>query len=204
MKKYSQIINIVLLIGIVILYILHFTGKEEKDSPVQQTFKMPVQEAGSDKPMIAFVNVDSLIANYELYGELADKLLNERSSLETELTRKNQAFEKEVEDFQYKVNKVLVTRAEAAQIEAQLGLKQQNLIALKDTMAYNLLQKEQIMNQTLHDNIINEIVEFNKSYNFQFVLSQTLGGSILYGNGNLNITKPILDILNDKYRKAKQ
>ncbi len=204
MKKYSVLVNIVLLVAVVVLYVLHFSGKKEEETTVQQPFNIPVQQSGSDTPSIVFVNVDSLLANYLLYTELADKLLNERSTLEAELIRKTQAFEKEVADFQYKVNKVLVTRAEAAEIETQLGIKQQNLLALKDTMAYSLLQEEQSMNQMLHDKIIDEINEFNKSNNFQFVLSQTLGGSILFGNGNLNITKNILDRLNDKHNKAKK
>jgi len=204
MKKYSDILIVVLIIAVAGLYVLHFTGNGDKEQTLQPALNIPVQKGGSNTPAIAFVNVDSLLANYLLYTELADQLLNERSTLENELLRKNQVFEKEVEDYQYKVNKVLVTRAEAAEIENQLGLKQQNLLALKDTMAYNLLQKEQIMNQRLHDNIINEIVEYNKSYNFQYVLSQTLGGSILFGNGNLNITRIILDRLNDKHKKAKK
>lgn len=203
MKKYSEIINIVLLLAVAVLYFLHFTGDEDTDNNVRQPYNIPVQQSGSSGPTIVYVNVDSLLINYLLYSEMADQLVNTKSNLENELSRKSQVFDKEVMDFQTNVSKGFVTRKDQAEIENQLGIKQQILIALKDSMASQLIISEQEMNTTLHNNIISEIEEFNKMYNYQFVLSKTFGGSILFGNNNLNITKVILDRLNEKHSKKK-
>jgi len=203
MKKYSEIINIVLLLAVVVLYFLHFTADKDNETGVQPTYNIPVQKPGSTGPTIVYVNVDSLLANYLLYSEMADQLLSTKTNLENELGRKNQVFEKEVRDFQTNVSKGFVTRKDQAEIENQLGIKQQNLLALKDSMASQLITREQEMNSTLHNNIISEIEEFNKIYNYQFVLSKTFGGSILFGNNNLNVTKVILNRLNEKHSNKK-
>ncbi|MFC2117278.1 OmpH family outer membrane protein [Bacteroidota bacterium] len=203
MKKYSGIINIILLIAVVILYFFHFSGESDNDAIGSQTVVQPQVQNSTTTQSIVFVNVDSLLANYLLYTELTNELIKERESMEAELSRKTAVFEKEVQNFQDKVEKVLITRANAKIVEAELTTKQQDLLVLKDSMANKLIEDEQSMNLRLHDNIIAEINEYNKTNNYQFVLSKTFGGSILFGNGNLDITKIILDRLNEKYTKSK-
>lgn len=202
MKKVSLIINAVLILAVAALYVLHFTGKpkttEEKDEPAVIGSTIPVSSG------IAYINFDTLLLNYDMYHDLRSKLVDKQQSSEAELASESQQFEKEAADFQDKIQKGLVTRSRAQELEQQLLAEQQRLSQLRDDLSLELMEEEQVMNRQLLYNIIEFIEEFNKKYNYQFVLSNTLGGALLYANDSLDITDEVLKGLNDKYNEEKE
>ena len=74
MKNINYVINGVLAVAVVILYIMQFSGK--KESSVTRTFA----SAGDTTALlpIAYVNVDSLLLNYNYSKDLNEIILNKR------------------------------------------------------------------------------------------------------------------------------
>lgn len=199
-KSYKAIIG-VLAVAVVVLFILHFTDSgsgTSKDQKVDENVGM--QKPGDLK--VAYVFVDSVLANYEYYKVLTDKLLANKSSLENELGSKGEAFQKEVNEFQYKVEKKLITSWDAESRQKQLTEKQQVLVNLQNEMQQRLLQDEQAVNIQLHDSVMSAVNDVNHLLGYNVILSNTFGGGLLYADDYMNITSKILDRLNESYRKS--
>ncbi len=197
----NRIISGILALAVIVLFVLHFSGKNDKvvDSQPIQT---GVLAGKPGEVKIAYVFVDSVLANYDFYKIVTDRLLSKKSSLEKELIGKGDAFQKEVADFQYKVEKKLITSWDAEARQKQLTEKQQVLGNLQNDMQNTLAKDEQAVTIQLHDSVLSAVNDVNIKLGYNLVLSNTFGGGLLYADDYMNITKQVLNRLNETYRKT--
>jgi outer membrane protein len=197
----NRIISGILAVAVIVLFILHFSDNQAKvveNKPVQQG----ILAGNPGEVKIAYVFVDSVLANYEFYKVLTDKLMAKKSTLEKELAGKGDSFQKEVSDFQYKVEKKLITSWDAEARQKQLTEQQQVLVNLQNDMQNKLAQDEQSVTIQLHDSVLTAVNELNARLGYNLVLSNTFGGGLLYADDYMNITKQVLNRLNESYRKT--
>ncbi|HOF21668.1 MAG TPA: OmpH family outer membrane protein [Bacteroidales bacterium] len=198
MKNLSIALFSVLFLAITVLYILHFTGR--KKETVRESVSSPVEVRSEG---IAFVNIDSVIMNFDMFFDRRNELMEKQRKAEAELTSKGSRYERDARDFQEKVTKGLVTRATAAEMEKSLLQQQQDLITLRDDLQTNLMEEEQVMNRQIID-YITTCLEQNKSeFNYQYVLGKSFGSVVLYGDEALDITRRVSEAINSKYRSEK-
>jgi len=200
-ENLNRIISGVLALAVIVLFVLHFSGKSNKVVE-NQSISEGVLLGNTGEVKIAYVFVDSVLANYDFYKILTDRLLDKKSGLERELTGKGESFQKDVADFQYKVEKKLITSWDAETKQKQLAEQQQVLANLQNDMQNRLAQEEQTVTIQLHDSVINAVNEVNRKLGYNLVLSNSFGGGLLYADDYMNITKQVLDRLNDVYRKS--
>jgi len=196
MKKLSIALFVVLSLAIIGLYLLHFTGNKKNDT----------SEAATVAPVggIAYINIDTVIFKFDMFTDRRNDLLSKQQSAEAELNSKGSQYEKGVRDYQDKVNKGLITRATAAQMEQTLTQQQQELVSLRDKLQSNLMEEEQVMNRQILE-YITTFLEANKSeYNYQFILGKSFGSVVLYSDSALDITQKVLDAVNKKYQAEKK
>lgn len=202
MKNISWVINGVLAVAVIILFILHFSSDGKKsETGDSEKISGAMTEAGNLQ--IAYVFVDSLLTHYTMYQDLTQELMKKKENLEKELTTKGSNLEKEITDFQYKVQKRLITSWDAADQEKRLQEKQQVLLNLQNDMQGRLMNDEQKLNIQLHDSIITAVDRYNETKGYQLILSHTFGGGLLYAPDYMNVTKEVLDLLNQNYLKSK-
>jgi len=202
MKRVNLIINIVLVIAVGALFVLYFTGKK-KSSPAQTEEKL-VENNNTGKGGMAYINIDTLMNNMDMFFDVRNKLVDKQKSSEAELNSRSKDFEKEATDFQEKVQKGLITRSRAQEIEQELYLEQQNLINLKDKLSMELAEEEQVMNRQLIYYITDYLKEFNKEKNYQFIISNSLAGPLLYASDKQDITNDVVEGINAKYAKERE
>ena len=152
---------------------------------------------------IAFVELDSVIANFVMAEDKATELEQKTKTSEAELASKSQAFDRDVRDFQNKVQKGLVTRATAAEMEQTLAQQQQTLIARRDEMAYNLNEEGLVAQRQVLEYINQYLAEFNADRGYQYILARQFPGPILYGDSTLDVTNDVIAGLNAKYNAEK-
>lgn len=199
MKKLSVVLFVVLFLAVAVLYFFQFSGNKKKSNNVQSGNMAELPAGG-----IVFVNIDSIIFNFDMYADRREDLLKKQQSADAELNSKGNQYQNGVKDYQDKVNKGLITRATAAQMEQALLQQQQELVTLRDKLQTNLVEEEQVMNRQVME-YITKFLEDNKSeYNFQFILGKSFGGVVLYSNSSLEITQRVLDGLNKKYQSEKK
>jgi outer membrane protein len=200
MKNLSLILNAVLIVAVGVLFYLHFSTKgSAKSSPAGTAGKNLVQP---DVPIV-YVNIDTLLNNYEYFNDMQEDFADKQSELEAELTNRSRQYEASAMDYQNKVQKGLVTRREAAELEQQLMGEQQSLLQLRDQLTLQLQEEEQVSNRKLINAIMEYLKEYNADLNYQFIFSNSFGDNVLFANDKLDITYLVLPGLNEQYRAEK-
>ncbi len=199
MQKVHNVLIYVLLLAIVVLYVLFFTEKKVEVSSYQLQNFDTIQR--NDQLKIAFVNVDTLLKNYKFYDELEKKLLEKQKNMENDLNRKMAAFEKEVQEFQKKVQLNSFLSEESARRQQQdLMMKEQNLYKLREDLSIQLAKETQKLEKQLLDTVTNFLKEFNAHRTYDFILNKA---ALLYGNEGDDITDTLTLLLNKRYEAIK-
>jgi len=199
MKNLSIVLFAALFLAVAALFVLHFASDKT-------TTSSDVRETGVDIPdmAIAYVNIDTIIFNFDMFFDRREELLSKQQKAETELTTKGTRYERDAKDFQEKVSKGLVTRATAAEMEQSLLQQQQDLINLRDQLQNNLYEEEQVMNRQIIDYITRYLEENKDQYNYQYIFGKSFGGVVLYSNEALDITQKVINGLNQQYKTEKK
>jgi outer membrane protein len=199
MKKLSLALFVVMFLAIAVLYFLHFTGNKKSKESDNSDIVTEVPTQG-----IAFINIDTVIFKFDMFFDRREDLMAKQKKAEAELNSKGSQYEKNAKDFQEKVNKGLVTRATAAEMEQGLLQQQQELVTLRDKLQSDLLEEEQVMNRQIIE-YITSYLEANKSeYNYQYILGKSFGSVVLYGDSAHDITQKVLNALNKQYKAEKK
>ena len=199
MKNINYIINGVLALAVVILFVLQFTGK--KESGVTRTFT--AEENASGLLPIAYVNVDSLLLNYNYSKDLNEIIIKKQENSRASVNQKLRALQVEMQDFQRKVeNNAFRTRERADQERNRLVKKQQELQDFDSRLAQELVAEQQRLNEQLRDTLVSQLKVYNKDKGYQVILSNTMGDNILLAGDSYDITQEVIEYLNKNYAPA--
>ena len=176
MKNINYVINGVLAVAVIILFVMQFSGK--KESTVAPAF---TTEGDSTNLLpIAYVNVDSLLSNYNYSKDLNERILKMQEDYRLDMTQRSNALRTELNDFQrkYEANAFLTT--ERAQQEGnRLQKKQEELQNYAAKKEQELAAKQMELNGQLRDTIVAQLTTFNQAKGYQIIFSNTMGDNIL-------------------------
>ena len=173
--------------------------KNGKTNEEQKTAETAAAVAVTSDNPVAFINIDSLVSKYDMYLDLRAEYEVKAKKVETELTSKGRSLERDVRDFQDKIQKGLMTRSQAMTAEESLNKRQQAFVEQRDKALGELGEEEQVMLNKIHYSIVEFLKEFNSDFRYSMIISNTGGGPILNANPALDITKDVLEGLNKKY-----
>ena len=208
MNKISIIVESILAAGIVALFILFFTVNPWAKKPSNNE----VEAAGELLP-IAVVNTDSILTHYTLAVEASDKLQSQYEESMVKLDTKAKAFQKEYEtfqkdvlDFQRKVeaNAFLSReRAESEQAklqkkEQQLMAKQQDLENLRQQLSNDFMNQQAALTKQLQDSVQAYLREMNADGHIHLILNDAV---LMNKVAGYDITDDVIDALNARYAK---
>lgn len=196
----NTLLSIILLGGLIVLYILHFTGKKE----IGPVSSMPIQKADGKSLSVVYVNTDSLNIHYDFVKVLRRDLESTAKRLQTEVLSEQSALEKEANDFQQKMAVNAIPEEKAKVIYEQLMQRQQALMQKKEQYTQRIAEQETNMNIRLVDSVTNFLRRFNRQYNFDYIMGYKYGGEILVSNDTLDITRSVIDALNAEYLARKK
>lgn len=148
---------------------------------------------------IAYVNMDSLINNYTRYIDLSGEFEGKATKIQTDLESKARRLQNEILDFQEKVQKGLVTRSQAAQLQEQLEKKSNDFETNRQTQVGTLAEEEQVLTNQVIYSITQYIAKFNADYKYKMIFSTSGNMPILHADPALNITQTVLTGLNAEY-----
>ncbi len=203
MKNISFAINGVLLVAVALLFILHFNQQKKIPATISDG-KVEQERVSTDGELnVAYVYIDSLLTHYKMAQDMSENLLKKKDNLESELTTKGQKLEKDIADFQYKVQKGLITSWDATEQEKRLTEQQQVFVNLQSDMQNRLLAEEQDANLKVHNSVIQAVEDYNKTKAYKLIFSHAFGGVLLHAEDYMNITAAILEKLNTDYEDSK-
>lgn len=186
LKNLSLILNGILIIAVGFLYFKVYSNQE---TPI----KISGQAAASK---IVFLNSDSLMDNYTLFNNIQKQLEKKKDSLDQIFTVRGKALEAEIQNYQ-ETGASLSEQQRAAK-EESLTRKQQAYVSERDAVLEKLKEEESLMTDSLHNDLMRFLKDFNKKNNYDFILGYSRGGGIFLASDSLDITKTVLSGLNKK------
>jgi len=166
-------------------------------APAPQEQQAPVAVSGLK---IAVIDVDSLLSGYTFYQDLAEEMLRKEENYRLILAEDANKFQKEVEDFQKKLQNGVFSSQERAQQEQNRLAKKEQTIRDKSDKYSNELQLESMANsQKVSDAIESFIKEYNKTHGYNLIVSKS---ATMYSDDNMDITTEILNGLNSAYQQS--
>jgi outer membrane protein len=196
MNKSYFVRNILLVSAVTVIGVLLASGCKQKETA-------GTENKSAEAKGIVYVELDSVIANFNMADDLTASLQDKQKNSEAELASKSQAFDRDVRDYQNKAQKGLITRATAAEMEQTLAQQQQGLIALRDEMAYNLNEESLVAQRQVLEYITEFLTEYNKTHHYQYILAKQFPGPVLLSDTTLDITADVTAGLNAKYQAEK-
>lgn len=203
--KCLPIVNCILLVGLVLLYIFHFTGIGARSgkSLANNDAKAPVA-VGEGGIKVAYINTDTLMAKYQYAIDLQKQLKDFQTAKENSYKQQMTQFQK---DYQAYVSgggeKMTLSQQQAK--EKELTDRAARLQNLEGELAQQVAEKTMQESEKMTNAVYAFIREYNKqNQQFDLILSRSFSSSpILYGNEGMDITDEIVKGLNEEYAKIK-
>jgi len=157
-------------------------------------------QGGSVK--IAYVEVDSLMTQYEFCKEftliLEKKSINARNTL----NQKGQALQNAAANFQQKLqNNGFTSREQAESQQAAIQRQQQSLQELQARLENELANHTNKYNEGLRDSLKHFLDAYNKDKKYDLILTKQ-GDNILYAAKRFDITNDVINGLNKRYKST--
>jgi outer membrane protein len=196
MNKIQISINVILVAAVAALFVIFFCGKKECSSQA-----VSVAETGEVLP-IAYLNVDSLLANYTFAQDASDKLVSKQEDARLKMNTKVRTFENKVAEFQRKLeNNAFISRESAEKQQQKLMKEEQELQELEAKLTQDIMIENQKLNQQLADSLTNFLQIFNADGRYHVILSNTAKDNVLMASEAYDITDEVIEGLNARYNK---
>ena len=194
---FQTILNVVLVAAVVALFVMNY-GKDTKKASVAEGEVTSV----SDKLPVAYLNIDSLLLNYQFAQEANEKLMSKQEDARLKLNTKLRTLQNEMADFQRKLDNGAFLSQERAQKEYQrLQKKQQDLEQLEAKLTQDILEENQALNLQLSDSLMNYLKTYNADGRFEIILNNNAKDNILMAADGYDITNDVVNGLNARYAK---
>ena len=158
--------------------------------------------ASGDGLKIAFVEVDSLMTQYDFAKDYSVTLQKKSNNARNTLTQKGNALQAAVNNFQQKLNNNgFQSREQAASVQNAIQRQQNDLQELQARLENELATETAKFNEALRDSLQNFLKDYNADKHFDLILSKA-GDNILLGSSKLDITQDVINGLNKRYKPA--
>ena len=149
---------------------------------------------------IAFVEVDSLMTQFEFAKEKSKELEKKSNNARNTLTQKSNQLQAAANNFQQKLqNNGFSSREQAESVQNALQRQQNDLAALQARLENELSQETQKFNIALRDSLNNFLLIYNVDKKYDLILAKS-GDNILLSNKQLDITQDVINGLNKRYK----
>ena len=194
MNKGQILVNVVLVAAVAALFVLHFGKKESAP--------MEMDATPAEVMPVAYLNVDSLLANYSFAIEASEQLMNKQEDARLKMNTKLRTFQNEVADFQRKLqNNAFLSRERAEKEQQRLAKKEQELQELEAKLTQDIMLENQKLNMQLADSLTNFLQVFNADGRYHVILSNTAKDNVLMAAEQYDITDEVVAGMNARYNK---
>lgn len=198
MNKIQFIIDSILAAAVVALFVIFFTVKPGKCKHEAVGNVVPEQQTLP----VAYLNLDSLLANYTFAQEAQEKLMSKQEDARLKLNTKARTLQNEMADFQRKLDNNAFLSRERAENEAnRLQKKQQDLQELEAKLTNDILAENQSLNMQLRDTLNAYLAEYNADGKYQIIFANQQSDNVLVAQPGYDITDEVISALNKRYTK---
>ncbi|MCD6064496.1 MAG: outer rane chaperone Skp (OmpH) [Flavipsychrobacter sp.] len=192
MKYLSLVISALALVGVIVL----FATKSGNNK--QGTHSHTAATATGTTGRIAYVDIDTLEANFTYLKSKREDFQRRQEGMKRELQNSAAQMQRDVQDVQRKAKAGTLTEAEYAAAERRIGQMQQSLQTREAALTEQLLKEQDDFNKDLQTRLDAFLTEYNKDKGYDYILSYSRAGHILYRNKELDITEDVIKGMNER------
>lgn len=149
---------------------------------------------------IAYVDVDSLLANYTYYQDLLEEMTRKEENYRLVLAEEANKLQKEIADFQKKLENGVYSSRERAESEQNRLAKKQQAYQEKAQKYSVELDNEGLSNSQKVSEVVDSFIkDYNKAHGYNLIMTKS---SLLFADQVLNITAEVLEGLNAAYNQT--
>ncbi len=152
---------------------------------------------------IAFIRMDSLVQNYDRFVDLSSAFESRATKVTGDLEARARSLQNEINSFQDKINKGLMTTRDAQAEQTRIETRGQQFDNDRQTQVAELAEEEQVMTNQVFYAINEYVAKFNADLRFKMILTTSGGSPIIHADPALDITAEVLRGLNAEYAAEK-
>ena len=191
MKKTPLILSIIALVvalAAAVLSVLKPDFKTKKTAP-EAADSLNTDAITAVAGDIVYVQLDSLIANYDIYNDLMTAFQSKVQGIQDDFSKRGRRLESDAKAFENQVQKGLLTRSAAEEQQNKLLQRQQNLqneMAKKDA---EIQEEQAVLNNQVYYAVKEFIEKYNEEHQFSLILTTSgVTNTVLNVNPGLDIT----------------
>lgn len=179
----------------IVLFSCNGSGKQTKGTVTKTDSSGKKVELPATR--IAYIDLDTLESQYVRFQEKKKEFEAREKRIQREIASKAKAIESSYISLQKQARAGSLTQAEGEKKQKSLLKRQENLEKLRNNLTSKLLKDQETFNKQLKDKLDSVVEEFNKDNRYDYILSYAKGGFIIHANEKLDITKEIVELMND-------
>ena len=196
------IVSGVLAVALIILYILHFTGGKTGVITTSKDLSQLLNDSSVTLP-IAFVNVDSLLLNYNFAKDLNESLLRKEESTRATLNQRQSQINSAAQEFERKLrNNAFLSQERAQKEQERIMQMNQEYQQLAERLTQEFMLEQEKLNIQMEDTIKARMLEFSEGKSYEVIFSNRTTSTILYADEKYDITAEVIAFLNSRYGPA--
>ena len=177
------------------LFLASCGSKDEEETPAENP-----QQEDTVGLKIAYVELDTLMSQYQLYKDYSEVLTRKGSNIQKTLAQKQRALESHAASVQKKYeSNEFTTRDELERAQASIQKEQNDLAELADRLQSEFAMEQERINEEARDSIQSFLKKYNKTKKYDYVMIKA-GDNLLIANPKYNITNDIVKGLNKRYK----
>ena len=201
MKNTSLILSIISLVAVIALGIISFTGKGSA-SEAKSGENAPAAGSGA----IVYFNLDRVLNEYDMANDLRSVVESKAQGIQDDVNRRGNKLQNDVNSFQEKINKGLITRS-VAEVQGQKLEQQRNdFNNFANQKNQEIAEEQQVMMNNIGDAIKTFLDKYASDNSYAMVIAtqgDILPAPVAAADSSLDVTDDIIVKLNDEYVKTK-
>ncbi len=176
--------------------------QKKTEKPEPETSAKKQKDVNTQKQLkIAWVQLDSVQANYEYYKQVQEELDKKQASAEATINQKGKSFAAQYQSLQNRAQSGELNQEQYEKEALRLQQAQSNLETLQAKLSMQLQEDAMTRQKALVDTVRAQVKKYAKEKGYDFVLCQNSDiNNILYAADVYDVTEEIITILNKHYK----
>ncbi len=191
-----------ILIVFLLFKVMGTSDQQNFDAETPGSTAVEEDSTASTALRVAYINNDTLIADYAYQQELRESLENQARLLDADLQKRTKVFEENYTLLEQEAPNMSPEELQYAQ--ADLMQRQQELIQYRDARAQELAEEEARLTNELLDDLNAVLKELKKEQGIDFIFSLSPTSSLLMANDRYDMTQQVVSRLNENYAARKE
>lgn len=172
-------------------------------STVQSTSETSSQAVAPASGAIVYFRLDQVVNEYDMANEQRSVLEAKAAAIQQDIERRGNKLQNEMNSFQEKYQKGLMTTSVARQKGEELQRQEQEFNQFLAQKEQEMQEEQIVLMNNIMDAIQTYVEKFNAEKGYAMILASSAGQPVVVASASLDVTQDIISGLNAEYVQNK-